>query len=195
MEDVVSTSQINYLRQKLDSLKAQIDLMKSLGVTISAEFDSLYKDVASTIANFDSSSSTFDVTKSDSDSISSNYDSTPRGNDATLKNYDSSSVSNDASSRLLALKSIIIDSSKSNLKLKFTRPGIPERLAKILVMLIDKKQLTVPQMMSLAGMSRVSITRDIKILRELGWVKFIGSRKNGYFILTTEGEKAIVNIK
>ncbi|NLY76331.1 MAG: HTH domain-containing protein [Firmicutes bacterium] len=39
-------------------------------------------------------------------------------------------------------------------------------------------------MRRITGASRNTVTRDLKILKLLGWVKFYGSRKNGYFTLT-----------
>jgi predicted DNA-binding transcriptional regulator YafY len=61
--------------------------------------------------------------------------------------------------------------------------SIPSRLAEIVLALREKERLSVAEMRQITGASGNTLVRDIKILKLLGWLKFHGSRKNGYFTL------------
>ena len=107
---------------------------------------------------------------------------------------DSSTGINESSLRINDITKKLIESSKSILNIDYYRFSVPSRMAKILNELTDKKKLSVSQMIQLTGASRVTITRELAIMKKLGWVKFNGSRNNGYFTLTEDGKKSIINI-
>ena len=96
-----------------------------------------------------------------------------------------SASSNDgASSPIRELASLIRRSAKESLKIYYSQPNIPSRLAEIVLALREKKRLSVAEMRQITGAFRNTLVRDIKILKLLGWLEFHGSRKNGYFTLT-----------
>jgi hypothetical protein len=103
----------------------------------------------------------------------------------------STKISGDAANRKGKLAKLIIKSASEKLKLSFYFDNIPARLAAILLAMNESKKLRVSEMQKLEGVSRNSVTRDLAILKKLGWIKFNGGRSNGYFSLTDEGVKAI----
>jgi len=207
MQNDVPRTSFDAMRQELDALKVKINLLKSLGESISGEFEALYRNLGSILSKSDSTLSESESTKSSSastsriiESLSSNSVSTLSESDSKDSNIASSLRTNESLpskseslSRVNELRKLIIDSLQNKLKTYFPQPDIPGRMATILAALIEKKQLSVAQIRSITGMSRVTITRDIKIFKQLGWIKFHGSRKNGYFTLTEEGTTATGN--
>jgi hypothetical protein len=194
---------IREFEKKLDGLRNKIASHQSLAASITAEFESLYSDFESMKQKFGASSPNFDVTSNKNGALSDNFESTSYINGAASQNIESSSGKicatsgnfestrdNDGaiSSDILTKKVIRFASS---VKVYFAQPNIPSRIAKILSAIPEKGKLSVAEMAKLTGASRNSLVRDIKILKQLGWVKFNGSRKNGYFTLTQEGAQIV----
>ncbi len=180
MENNGNTSPIAIILPKLDSLKSKISLQKSLIDALSIEFESTKKEIEALLHAVDSTNTKIDTTDGLNDSLN--------------KAIDSSTGINESSSRINNITNKLIKSSKSVLNIDYYRLSVPSRMAKILNELTGKKTLTVAQMIQLTGASRVTITRELAIIKKLGWIKFNGSRNNGYFTLTEDGEKSIVII-
>ena len=87
------------------------------------------------------------------------------------------------------LSKLISRQAKEKLKMKFYFPNIPDRMADILLFLKEKKKLRLIEITKLTGASDKSVERAMRTFRQLGWTKFNGSRRNGYYSLTEEGEK------
>jgi transcriptional antiterminator len=93
-------------------------------------------------------------------------------------------LNNGASSPLRELAALIERAARESLKIYYSQPNIPSRMAEIVLVLRERKKLSLAQMQQFTGVSRNSLVRDIKVLKLLGWLEFYGSRKNGYFTLT-----------
>ena len=161
---------------KLDSFKAKIRYQHLLAQSLAVEFDSLTSEFESLKRLFGASSEQIESTKEQFDASSSKSES-------TSPNFESTSEQIDASSSPQELASLIWRLAEEK-KIYFGQPNIPNRLAQILLALGERKKLSVLEMRRITGASRNTLVRDIKIFKELGWLEFHGSRKNGYFTLT-----------
>lgn len=200
---------IQEFQKKLDALRNKIAIQQSLMTSITAEFESLYTGFDSLRHNFDSTSGKFDPTRDKIDSTSYLFDSTSDKADSSSTQFDPTSENFDSTRDKVDSSSLLSDSTSGNsdatssgviekvirsasaIKVYFGQPDIPVRITKILSAVSKKKALSASEMQVLTGASRSSIVRDMKILRRMGWLKFNGSRKNGYFTLTEEGAKAV----
>ena len=192
------------LQRKLDAFKAKIRYQQLLSQSLAVEFESLTSEFESLKQKFDASSEkigstseNFDATLNHVESLSekigalsSEFESTLEKTGAssyktesTSPNFESTSEQIEASSSIRELASLIWRSAEEK-KVYFGQPSIPNRLAQILLALGEKKKLSVAEMRRITGASRNTVTRDLKILKLLGWLEFHGSRKNGYFTLT-----------
>jgi DNA-binding transcriptional ArsR family regulator len=182
---------------KLDSFKAKIRYQHLLAQSLAVEFDSLTSEFESLKRLFGASSEQIESTKEQFDassykteSTSFNFESTKEKNgvtsyktESTSYQIESTSEQIDASSSPQELASLIWRLAEEK-KIYFGQPNIPNRLAQILLALGERKKLSVLEMRRITGASRNTLVRDIKIFKELGWLEFHGSRKNGYFTLT-----------
>ncbi len=166
------------------------------GVT-SDKFESLLEKIGVTSGNFDVTSLNFGVTSIENESTSQKNGVTSSGFDSSSQKFDVTSeksgvtspdfgvsLQNDGASSPVKEMSALIRRSAGTLKIYFGLPNIPDRMAQIVLALKERKKLAVAEMMQLTGASKNSLGRDIRILKQLGWVEFHGSRKNGYFTLT-----------
>ena len=199
-------------QQKLDSFKTKIEFQQLLAKSLAAEFESLTSEFESLkrllgalLPNFESTSNnnestslidgaTSDGNESTSENVgstspefestSSIFESTLSNFGATLYNNGAISPINGATSPIRELAALIERSARESLKIDYSQPNIPSRMAEIVLALRERKRLSVTEMRQITGVSRNSLVRDIKVLKLLGWVEFHGSRKNGYFTLT-----------
>ena len=189
---------------KLDSFKAKIRYQHLLAQSLAVEFDSLTSEFESLKQLFGASSEQIESTKEQFDassykteSTSFNFESTKEKNGVTSYKTESTSPNFESTSYQIESTSEQIDASSSpqelasliwrlaeEKKIYFGQPNIPNRLAQILLALGERKKLSVLEMRRITGASRNTLVRDIKIFKELGWLEFHGSRKNGYFTLT-----------
>ncbi|HBF38699.1 MAG TPA: hypothetical protein DDW50_15450 [Firmicutes bacterium] len=140
---------------------------------------------------FVASSSKLGVTSLGNGSTSKNFDVPSPGSGSSSLNHGASSIqseapttNNGASSSIRELSVLIQRSARESLRIYFSKPDIPSRMARIILTLKERKKLSVAEMRQITGVSRNSIGRDMKVLKLLGWLEFHGSRKNGYFTLT-----------
>ncbi len=203
MPDRNSEALVRDFEKKLSSLRNKIVLHQSLCTTLTEEFESLYSDfesmkqiIGSTKDNFESTSFNDGATSGKNGSTSENSGATSEIIESTSNKIGAANTGSGstnpgdgaASSEQLVE---IITRSTAGLKIYFGQPSIPVRLARILLSISEKKSLSAAEMREITGASRNSVNRDMKILKELGWVRFNSSRKNGRFTLTDEGKKAI----
>jgi hypothetical protein len=209
MPDRNSEALVKDFEKKFSALRNKIVLHQSLVTTLTVEFESLYSDFESLKLSFgstkdkvestsfyggvtseiiESTSEKFSAKSNKIGATSEKYESTSNKIGATSNNFESTSSGDGATSFELLADGII--RSAAGLKIYFGQPSIPLRLAQILLSISEKKSLSVTEIRAITGASRNSVTRDMKILKQLGWVKFNGSRKNGRFTLTEEGIKA-----
>ncbi len=205
MQETTEIASIITFRQKLHSLESKIVLQQSFAEVISAEFGSLQREFELLPYNVDSSSDKFESTNSDNgstsfdvesirhkiESTSSNAESTKQKIESTSANVESMQGNAEAKAYKERLAAILEKSAKEKLNIYFGQPNIPNRMATVLAALIEKKKLSVAEMRTITGASRNSLVRDVAIIKKLGWIKFNGSRKNGYFTFTGEGEEAV----
>ncbi len=165
-------------------------LSENFGAT-SSDFESSSENFGATSSDFESSSENFSATSSDFDSLSENFNATSSKfesssyHNGTTSIKSKSTLPNDgAATSIQELALLIQRSAKASLKIYYSHPNIPSRMAAILLALKAKKKLSVAEMRQITGASRNSLVRDIKVLKLLGWLQFHGSRKNGYFTLT-----------
>jgi hypothetical protein len=203
---------LSSFQQKLDAFKAKVALQQMLAQSLSAEFESLTSEFESLKRLFDASSSDFGstlagfgvtsinngstlqnigATSSDFESTSFNSGVTPADNGSPSENIGATSCNFESSSPNIGVSSAIRDLSKlirqragECLKVYYSQPNIPNRMAEIVLAFGEHKRLSVAQMRQITGASRNTLGRDINTLKRLGWLEFHGSRKNGYFTLT-----------
>ncbi len=198
-------------QQKLDACKTKIMLQQLLAQSLLVEFESLSSDIESLKQTLGaslretgatssevvipspgngSSSEDFGVTSLSNGSSSQNFGVTSLSNGSLSSNHgvqaiqSASPLPSDGAS-IRKLSSLIRQSAKESLKIFYSKPDIPDRMAQIVLTLNEKKRLSVAEMRQITGVSRNSLGRDIKVLKLLGWLEFHGSRKNGYFTLTS----------
>ena len=195
---------VRVFQRKLDSFKAKIQYQQLLAQSLAAEFESLTiefeslkqlfgasseqidstsENLDATLNNLESTLEKFDASSFQSESTSFDFESTSEQIDASSYQTESTSEQIDASSSLRELASLIWRLAGEK-KIYFGQPSIPNRLAQILLAFGERKKLSVAAMRQITGASRNTLVRDIKVLKLLGWLKFHGSRKNGYFTLT-----------
>jgi predicted HTH transcriptional regulator len=174
--------------------------------------ESTSENIGAISHNNESSSSDNGASSLESESTSPGFESTSSDNGATLYNNDATLIksessshnndtsssnngalspingdkapSNGATSPARELVSLIERSAREALKIYYSQPNIPSRMAEIVLALRERKKLSVTEMRQITGVSRNSLVRDIQVLKRLGWLEFHGSRKNGYFTLT-----------
>jgi hypothetical protein len=156
---------IRDFQRKLDAFKAKIRYQQLLAQFLGVEFESLSGKIGASSSKLESTSSNFE---------------------SSSENYGATSEQIEASSSLQEVASLIWRLAKEK-KIYFGQPNIPNRLARIVLAFGERKELSVPEMRRITGASRNTLVRDIKILKELGWLEFHGSRKNGYFTLIDLG--------
>ncbi len=198
-------------QQKLDACKTKIVFQQLLAQSLLAEFESLSSDIESLKqalgASFretgatssevgvpspgnGSSSENFGVPSLNNGSSSQNFGVTSWKPNSSTSNHgvqaiqSASPLPSDGAS-IRKLSSLIRQSAKESLKISYSKPNIPGRMAQIILTINEKKRLSVAEMRQITGVSRNSLGRDIKVLKLLGWLEFHGSRKNGYFTLTS----------
>ena len=71
----------------------------------------------------------------------------------------------------------------------FPSKDIPTRLAKELRLLANNDSFTTMEIRNNYHISRPTAQRDIRCLRECGWIKLKAGKSKGIFILTEEGSK------
>ncbi len=69
---------------------------------------------------------------------------------------------------------------------------VPKRLVRILTLIREKGKYTAGGLGSSCGVSRQTIQRDVKMLRDAGWITFRGSKNNGYYMLTEKGTSLFI---
>jgi hypothetical protein len=195
------------IQHYIESLKADFDSSLNKLDSTSVKTDSTSVLIDSSSVKADSTSVLIDSSSVKTDSTSVLIDSSPVKDDSTSVLIDSSSVKTDSTSNksgiannkdslyLEKLSRIIVVSAKEKLKIYYSQPNIPMRMAAILNELIEKKRMSVAEMKIVTGASRISLVRDIAILKKLGWLKFNGSRKNGFFTLTPIGEQTLEGLR
>ena len=153
--------------------------------------ESTSENVGSTSPEFESKSSIFESTLSNfgatlynNGATSIKPESLSPNNESSSSNNGAISPINGATSPIRELAALIERSARESLKIDYSQPNIPSRMAEIVLALRERKRLSVTEMRQITGVSRNSLVRDIKVLKLLGWVEFHGSRKNGYFTLT-----------
>jgi hypothetical protein len=178
------SAEFESLNSEFESLKQQFDASLSKIESTSADFDATSNLNDSTSENFDSSSGEIDTTSFKSDSSSIDFDSTLFQDGATDPDFESLPEKGATSSSARELAALIRRSARESLKICYSQPNIPDRMAEIILALKAKKRLSVAEMRQITGASRITLVRDLKILKLLGWLQFHGSRKKGYFTLT-----------
>ena len=200
-------SPVRELEQKLFALREKIILHQSLGKAIAADFESLTSSFESLKQKIGSTSSEFGTTSEKFESTSSDFDSTSKKTESTSQKFDTTSIKNGTTPRKFESTSEKIGTTNSvfestnpgdgsspsdslvksiiraagECKIYFGQPNIPVRMAKIVRAIAEKGSLSVAEMRELTGASRNSVNRDTRILKQMGWIKFNGSRKNGRF--------------
>jgi hypothetical protein len=196
---------LSSFQQKLDAFKAKVALQQMLAQSLSAEFESLTSefeslkrlfdasspDFGSTLAGFGvtsinngSTSQNIGATSCDFESTSFNSGVTPADNGPPSENIGATSCNFESSSPIRDLSKLIRQRAGECLKVYYSQPNIPNRMAEIVLAFGEHKRLSVAQMRQITGASRNTLGRDINTLKRLGWLEFHGSRKNGYFTLT-----------
>jgi hypothetical protein len=150
--------------------------------------ESTSSNVESTSFGVERSSHNVESTPFSIESSSHSVESTSSNIESSSHNVESTSSNAESSSLLIKLTAKIREAAKNTPGIQFGAPNIPERLGKELALLVSKKQVTAGQMENAFRVSRKSIVRDAAILKQLGWIRFVGSRKNGYYVFTVEGE-------
>ena len=200
-------SPVRELEEKLSALRDKIILHQSLGTAIAADFESLTSgfeslkqkigatrpDFGTTLEINGSTNSVFGSTPKKIGTTSEKFESTRSDFGATSQKFESSSEKigttniqiestnpGDGSSPSDSLVKSIIRAA-GECKIYFGQPNIPVRMAKIVRAIAEKGSLSVAEMRELTGASRNSVNRDTRILKQMGWIKFNGSRKNGRF--------------
>lgn len=168
------------------NFEATLDNIESISKKIDAlsfKFGSSSSKFESTLHKFDASPDQTESTSANIKPTSEKFDASSSNSESTPSNFESTSEQIDALSSVGELASLVRRSAKE-LKIYFGQPNIPNRLARILLAFGEREQLSVAEMRRITGASRNTVTRDLKILKLLGWIKFHGSRKSGYFTLT-----------
>jgi hypothetical protein len=193
------------LAAEFESLTSEFESLKQLFGASSPNFESTSLNFGATSTINESTSENIGATSHNNESSSSDNGATLYNNDATLIKSESSSHNNDTSSSNNGalspingdkapsngatsppreLVALIERSARESLKIYYSQPNIPKRMAEIVLALRERKKLSVTEMRQITGVSRNSLVRDIQVLKRLGWLEFHGSRKNGYFTLT-----------
>ena len=66
---------------------------------------------------------------------------------------------------------------------------VKRRLEEELSYLVNHKGLSISDLKANFGIERATAQRDMKLLRDLGWVTFVGSPKTGKYRLTQQGKQ------
>ena len=184
-------------QQKLDIFKTKIQFQPLLAQSLSVEFESLKQlfdasllEIGSTSSDFGVASGNFESALEDNGATLDNFGVTSEKIGVTSSGFDTSSekvgVTSDnfeSTSSVHELSALIRQSAGEFLKIHYSQPNIPGRMAEIVLALKEKERLSVAEMRQITGVSRNSLGRDLKVLKLLGWLEFHGSRKNGYFTL------------
>jgi chromosome segregation ATPase len=179
-----TSSKFDATLDNFESLPEKIGALSWKDESSAENFDALSSDFESTSTKFESLSKKIGASSSKLESTSSNFES-------TSENYGATSEQIEASSSLQEVTSLIWRLAKEK-KIYFGQSNIPNRLARIVLAFGERKELSVLEMRRITGASRNTLVRDIKILKELGWLEFHGSRKNGYFTLTDSGSDMLI---
>ena len=67
--------------------------------------------------------------------------------------------------------------------------AVKERLRKELVYIITNNDISLDELKSNFKIKRATAQRDMKHLKNLGWIDFIGAPKTGKYMLTEKGKK------
>ncbi len=93
------------------------------------------------------------------------------------------------------LMNIIIKEVKNKIGLSFSSNDIPKRLTKELSLIARNGSFTTLEIREKYSISRPTAQRDIKCLRECGWLKLKAGKSKGIFILTDEGKRLVNNFR
>lgn len=91
------------------------------------------------------------------------------------------------------LMNLIIKEVKNKINQLFPTNEIPKRLTKELSLLTNNGSFTTLEIREKHSISRPTAQRDIKCLRECGWIKLKAGKSKGLFVLTEEGERFMKN--
>jgi hypothetical protein len=155
------SSEFEFLKQLFDASLLKIEsTSEKIGVT-SYKFESTSEKIGVTSYKFESTSEKIGVT-------SYKFESTSEKIGATSFNFESTSYNDGASSPVLELSELIRQSAGEFLKIYYSQPNIPGRMAEIVLALKEKKRLSVAKMRQMTGVSGNSLGRDLKVRKLLG---------------------------
>ncbi|WP_201741412.1 HTH domain-containing protein [Sinomicrobium soli] len=71
--------------------------------------------------------------------------------------------------------------------------AVKERLGKELAFIITHSGISLEELKKEFHIKRATAQRDMKQLKDIGWVDFVGAPKTGKYMLTEQGEKQFGN--
>ena len=188
--------EVKALKKMLGALKLRSNAIELENEALNLSVEALSREREAYKKKYELESSGYKPLKKDYDNLKSEYNSLLdkynllKTEQITLKpkvvHKKSVNASNDIS---VDLMNIIIKEIKTKMKQSFPSTDIPKRLTKELSLLANNSAFTTLEIREKYGISRPTAQRDIKCLRECGWVKLKAGKSKGIFILTEEGER------
>ena len=207
MKQQLKTEKNKSLKRDVKALKKMLGALKLRGNAIELENEALNLSVEALNREreaykkkYELENSGYKPLKKDYDNLKSKYNSLLdkynllKTEQIILKPKVEYKKSVDASDDIsVDLMNIIIKEVKTKMNQSFPSTDIPKRLTKELSLLANNGSFTTLEIREKYGISRPTAQRDIKYLRECGWIKLKAGKSKGIFILTEGGERFLKN--
>ena len=188
--------EVNALKKMLEALKLRSNAIELENEALNLTVEALGREREAYKQKYELESSGYKPLKKDYGNLKSEYNSLLdkykllKTEQITVKPKVDDKKSVDASEDIsVDLMNIIIKEVKTNMNQSFPSNDIPKRLTKELSLLADNGSFTTLEIREKYGISRPTAQRDIKYLRECGWIKLKAGKSKGIFILTEGGER------
>ncbi len=207
MKGQLKTEKNKSLKREVKALKNMLEALKLRGNAIELEnealnikVDALSREREAYKQKYELENSGYKPLKKDYNNLKSEYNSLLdkykllKTEQITLKPKSKNKITVDTSEDInVDLMNIITKEIKNKINQSFPSNDIPKRLTKELGLLAENGFFTTIEIREKYSISRPTAQRDIKCLRECGWIKLKAGKSKGIFILTEEGEGFVKN--
>jgi predicted transcriptional regulator len=192
--------EIKALKKMLEALKLRSNAIEIENEALNLKVEALNREREAYKQKYELESSGYKPLKKDYDNLKSEYSflldkyKLLKTEQITLKPKAEYKKNVDASEDINSdLMNGIIKEVKNKMNQLFPSNDIPKRLTRELSLLANSGSFTTLEIREKYSISRPTAQRDIRCLRECGWIKLKAGKSKGIFILTTEGESFMKN--
>ncbi|MBC8485179.1 MAG: HTH domain-containing protein [Ignavibacteria bacterium] len=192
--------EVKALKNMLEALKLRGNAIELENEALNIKVDALSREREAYKQKYELENSGYKPLKKDYNNLKSEYNSLLdkykllKTEQITLKPKSKNKITVDTSEDInVDLMNIITKEIKNKINQSFPSNDIPKRLTKELGLLAENGFFTTIEIREKYSISRPTAQRDIKCLRECGWIKLKAGKSKGIFILTEEGEGFVKN--